>query len=74
MLGGASGLKQSFIGPMAKQHRMAALTVACVLSTIETRFFFAGTVLWGALIIINLGCLVTIWRRTARIARELEAR
>ena len=74
MLGGASGLKQSFIGPMAKQHRMAALTVACVLSIFETRFFAAGTVLWAALITINLGCLVTIWRRTARIARGLEAR
>ena len=74
MLGGASGLKQSFIGPMAKQHRMAALTLACVLSILEMRFFAAGSVLWGALIIINLGCLVTIWRRTARIARELEAR
>ena len=74
MLGGASGLKQSFIGPMAKQHRMAALTVACVLSIFETRLFAAGTVLWATLIIINLGCLITIWRRTARIARELEAR
>jgi phosphatidylglycerophosphate synthase len=82
MLGGASGLKQSFIGPMAKQHRMAALTIACVLSILEARLFtFAeptfwtpGAMLWIALIIINLGCLVTIWRRTTRIARELEAR
>jgi phosphatidylglycerophosphate synthase len=74
MLGGASGLKQSFIGPMAKQHRMAVLTIACVLSIAETKFFAAGTVLWAALIVINLGCLVTIWRRTARIARELETR
>lgn len=74
MLGGASGLKQSFIGPMAKQHRMATLTIACVLSIAETRFFATGTVLWAALIVINLGCLVTIGRRTARIARELEAR
>jgi phosphatidylglycerophosphate synthase len=74
MLGGASGLKQSFVGPMAKQHRMATLTVACVLSILETRFFAAGTVVWAALIVINLGCLFTIWRRTARIARELEAR
>lgn len=74
MLGGASGLKQNFIGPMAKQHRMAALTVACVLSIFETRFCPAGTVLWAALIVITLGCLMTIWRRTARVARELEAR
>jgi phosphatidylglycerophosphate synthase len=77
MLGGASGLKQSFIGPMAKQHRMATLTVACVFSIVEARIFVSatpGAILWIALIIINLGCLVTIWRRTARIARELEAR
>jgi phosphatidylglycerophosphate synthase len=74
MLGGASGLKQSFIGPMAKQHRMFTLTLACVLSIFEVNFFAVGTVLWAALIIVNLGCLVTIWRRTARIARELEAR
>lgn len=74
MLGGASGLKQSFIGPMAKQHRMFTLTLSCLFSIFETRFFNAGTVLWVALIIINLGCLITIWRRTARIARELESR
>jgi hypothetical protein len=74
MLGGSSGLKQSFIGPMAKQHRMFTLTLACVLSIFEVNFFAAGTVLWAALIIISLGCLATIWRRTARIARELEAR
>jgi phosphatidylglycerophosphate synthase len=74
MLGGASGLKQSFIGPMAKQHRMAALTVACVLSIFETKFVAAGSVLWAGLMLIILGCLVTIWRRTARIARELESR
>jgi phosphatidylglycerophosphate synthase len=74
MLGGSSGLKQSFIGPMAKQHRMFTLTLACVLSIFEVNFFGAGTVLWAALIIISLGCLATIWRRTARIARELEAR
>ena len=74
MLGGASGLKQSFIGPMAKQHRMATLTVACVLSIFETRFLSAGSVLWIAIMVISAGCLLTIWRRTTRIARELEAR
>ena len=74
MLGGASGLKQSFIGPMAKQHRMFTLSLACLLSLLETRFFSAGTVLWVALMVINLGCLITIWRRTSRIARELESR
>ena len=74
MLGGASGLKQNFIGPMAKQHRMFTLTLACVLSIFEMNFFSVGSVLWAALVLINFGCLVTIWRRTARMARELEAR
>jgi phosphatidylglycerophosphate synthase len=74
MLGGAAGLKQSFIGPMAKQQRMAVLTIACVLSIFETHFFAAGTVFWVALIVINIGCVVTIWRRTVLIAQELEAR
>ena len=74
MLGGASGLEQSFIGPMAKQHRMFTLSLACVISIFETRFWGAGTILWAALIVINIGCIATIWRRTARVARELEAR
>jgi phosphatidylglycerophosphate synthase len=75
MLGGASGLKQSFIGPMAKQQRMAVLTIACLLSPWEIRLQLrSGSVLWVTLIVINIGCLVTIVRRTARIVRELEAR
>jgi phosphatidylglycerophosphate synthase len=74
MLGGAAGLKQSFIGPMAKQQRMAVLTTACALSIFETHLFTVGTVFWMALFLINIGCVATLWRRTTRIARELEAR
>jgi phosphatidylglycerophosphate synthase len=77
-LGGAAGLPQSFIGPMAKQQRMAVLTVACLASIFETSlqlsFMRRGAVLWAALIVVNLGCLITICRRTIRIVRELEAR
>lgn len=73
MLGGAAGLPQSFIGPMAKQQRMAVMTVACLLSIFETQFLRAGTILWIALIVINAGCVVTIVRRTMKIVRELES-
>jgi len=77
MLGGAAGVPQSFIGPMAKQQRMAVLTVACLASIFETAFQLGfmrrGAVLWAALIVVNLGCLITICRRTIRIVRELEA-
>jgi phosphatidylglycerophosphate synthase len=74
MLGGAAGLKQSFIGPMAKPQRMATLTIASLLSMVETWFLRSGSVLWTALIVINLGCLVTIVRRTHRIVVEMESR
>ena len=59
---------------MAKQHRMALLTGACVVS--------AGLVFLGqtfplmawALVVIAVGCVVTVFRRTALIIRELESR
>src|SRR5947209_17026631 len=74
MMGGAAGLKQSLMGPMAKPDRMFALTVGVVLSILETWYPHPGIILWLDLIIINLGCVITIWRRTANIIRELEAR
>src|ERR1700694_4242054 len=74
LLGGAAGLTQSFIGPMAKPHRMATLTAACLLSFMELKFLPAGILLWIALVMINVGCIVTIWRRTALIMHGLEAR
>src|SRR5262249_14986290 len=35
LLGAAMGATQWFIGPMAKQHRMAVLTAACLLAALE---------------------------------------
>ncbi|HXA84334.1 MAG TPA: CDP-alcohol phosphatidyltransferase family protein [Candidatus Dormibacteraeota bacterium] len=74
LLGGTAGLTQSFIGPMAKPHRMATLTAACLLSVAELKFLHTGTLLWIALVVINVGCVITIGRRTALIMRGLEAR
>jgi phosphatidylglycerophosphate synthase len=74
LLGGTAGLTQSFIGPMAKPHRMATLTAACLLSVVELKILPAGTLLWSALVVINVGCVVTISRRTARILHGLETR
>lgn len=74
LLGGAARLKQSFIGPMAKQQRMALLTLACALSLAEPMVLPSGTILCSALIVINLGCVITVWRRTAKIVYEMEAR
>jgi phosphatidylglycerophosphate synthase len=73
MLGGAAGLPQSFIGPMAKQQRMAVMTVACLLSIFESRFLRPGSILWIALIVVNAGCVLTIARRTMKIVDGLES-
>ena len=67
-LGGALGLQQDFVGPMAKQQRMAILTVASIAAIWEPR------TLTAALAVIAAGSLVTVFRRTARILRLLEAR
>ena len=74
LLGGAAGLTQSFMGPMAKPHRMATLTAACLLSIVELKYLRPGTLIWVALVVINVGCVITIWRRTANIFRGLESR
>jgi len=75
VLGGALGLPQDFCGPMAKQHRMALLTLACLLAIIEGAVAaYGGRILGIALIVIALGSLFTIGRRLLRIKRGLEAR
>jgi phosphatidylglycerophosphate synthase len=35
LLGGSAGLPQDFSGPMAKPHRMAVVTVACLLGALS---------------------------------------
>jgi phosphatidylglycerophosphate synthase len=74
VLGGSAGLPQSFIGPMAKPHRMATLTVACLVEVIAARFGFRDFALLAAIVLIIAGCIVTIARRTRRIVGALESR
>jgi phosphatidylglycerophosphate synthase len=74
VLGGSLGVTQRFVGPMAKPHRMAVLTVACLASVVEVFFGFSGRVLTIALCVVAAGSLVTFVRRTMLIAEELRAR
>ncbi|HEX3369367.1 MAG TPA: CDP-alcohol phosphatidyltransferase family protein [Candidatus Cybelea sp.] len=74
LLGGAMSTRQYFTGPMAKPHRMAVLTVACVLSTLEPLVDWHGQVLAAGLVVIVIGCLVTLVRRTSQIVSEIGAR
>jgi phosphatidylglycerophosphate synthase len=75
VLGGTLLGTQSFIGPMAKQHRMAVLTLACLLSIGELWWRKDGrpaeTVMTVALAIIVVGSLLTCWRRLRLISAEL---
>jgi hypothetical protein len=62
------------LGPMAKQQRMAVMTLACLLAALEPVLGWDGRVMTLALAVIVVGCAVTIVRRTRRIVRELESR
>ncbi len=74
-LSGASvGLAQDFRGPMAKQHRMAVLTIACLLAIIEQLIGRTAYVLPAAAAIIAAGSLLTCITRTHAIAAQLKAR
>jgi hypothetical protein len=63
-LGGAIGLAQDFCGPMAKQHRMALLTLGAVLSLFITA-------MPAVLAAICLGAALTCVRRLHRQANLL---
>lgn len=73
-LGGGLGLPQDFRGPMAKQQRMAVLTLACVLGAAEEPLWHSRYVLLAAEWVVALGSLITCATRTAAIARALAAR
>ncbi len=68
--GGALGLAQDFVGPMAKQHRMFVLTVGAVAAALAPGWPAVEAALW----LIVVGAALTCALRTQRIARQLEAR
>lgn len=74
ILGGAVGTTQYFIGPMAKQHRMALITAACLLAAIESALGRLSVAIPLALLVIVLGSFLTTLRRTRRILQALESK
>ncbi|MFM2318225.1 MAG: hypothetical protein RLZZ215_846 [Pseudomonadota bacterium] len=67
------GAPADFRGPMAKQQRMAVLTLACVLSLFEPLVWPEHWVLFYALVVIVLGSLWTVLRRGLAAYHYLEA-
>lgn len=74
LLAGSLGLTQHFIGPMAKQHRMFTLTLATLAAVVETVFEAPPRAVAVGLAVIVAGSVVTAFRRTARMVREVNAR
>jgi phosphatidylglycerophosphate synthase len=74
VLGVSVGADAYFLGPMAKQHRMAALTIACIVGAIESvlPLAYAGDAIGIALAAIVVGSGLTVARRLRRIAADLE--
>lgn len=68
------GAPTDFRGPMAKQQRMAVLTLAAVLSVFEPLVWNGHWILFYALVLISLGAVWTIIRRTLAAYHYLESR
>ena len=73
-LGRGLDFPADFSGPMAKPHRMFALTVTCVLSALEPLWKGDGQVLMIGLGVIAAGTVWTVVRRTGTLAKRLAER
>lgn len=73
-LGRAEGAPADFSGPMAKPHRMAAITAGAVLGAVEVATLGSLRSLEAALWIVALGAFATAARRSSRLIAHLRAR
>lgn len=71
VFGGSLGLEQQFIGPMAKQHRMAILCGGCLICIGEVAAGRVPNGLHLALVLITIGSAATCVTRTRAIAHSL---
>jgi phosphatidylglycerophosphate synthase len=76
--GKIAGAPNEFCGPMAKQHRMLVITLVCVYAAITPRSWQTITfnnsqirLMTMGLVVIVVGCVITVIRRVARIAHAL---
>ena len=74
VLGASMQAGSCFKGPMAKQHRMAILTTALILTPFELSLFATDYILIITLFIITIGSFLTIANRTKTIYNTLEGK
>ena len=70
-LGASLGVGQDFSGIMAKQQRMAVMTVALAVSAFENLWSGEGEVIVAGLAVVLAGCAVTTIQRTVGLTRRL---
>lgn len=73
-LGRAEGFAPDFRGPMAKPHRMAALTVASLAASLLPVAWSGAQIMSLALWLIGAGIIATIARRSLTLLEKLDAR
>lgn len=73
-LGTGCGLPADFTGPMAKPHRMAAVTGAVLLTLLAPLLGWRDEIICAAMWLIFLGAALTALRRAGRLVRELRRR
>lgn len=66
--------QQSFMGPMAKQHRMAILTLGALIALGESLAGREPVAIYWALVIILIGATLTFFRRLNLIVQGLKAK
>ena len=69
--GRACGASADYSGPMAKQHRMAVMTLAAILAAFEPLWHGSGLVLVIGLWIVAIGSGITVLRRAVRLVTFL---
>ena len=69
-LGRAEGQPPDFSGPMAKPHRMAALTIGSLVAAVYAPHWTLTVTIW----IIAAGTAATVLRRSLRLLSALNAR
>ena len=72
VLGRSVGAGTYFIGPMAKQHRMALVTAASLVAAVATHRARHDEVFLAVLAVVVVGCVATVVRRLRRIVSDLE--
>jgi phosphatidylglycerophosphate synthase len=73
VLGGTFGLAQDFRGPLAKQHRMAVMTLGLLLGIGEWLWDGGQRIVVAAACVIAFGAIVTCGTRIRAIARQLNS-